>query len=352
MLLIPTGRYSHLKEFKNHEQVISLDDADSGLKGFIAIHSTAIGPALGGTRIFPYKSQMYALKDVLRLSWAMTYKCAIAGVKFGGGKGVIIANPKQKNLRKILRVYAQKVNELKGKFHTGEDVGLSEANVQYMLKFSPYFIGKSHLAGDPSPYAGLSAFLCAQVALNYKLGSGVKGKTFAVKGVGKTGSEFAKLAYKAGAKVIISDIDSSRVKYLLRKFPGMRAVSPTQIQKQQCDVYSPCAMGDDVSLSTAKKIQTSIICGTANNQLSGPEVAEALYKRAILCVPDYLANAGGLIDVSAELWPGGFTKPKVIATIQKLKTTLKAVLTKSDKAHKNPNLEAGLLAEQFIEKNR
>lgn len=346
-----TQKYKSLKEFKNHEQIIALNDKASGLRGFIAIHSTALGPALGGTRIFPYKSRRHALKDVLRLSWAMTNKCAIAGLKFGGGKGVIIANPGQKNIRRILKAYAQKVSELNGKFHTGEDVGLSEADVQYMLNFCPFFIGKSRLAGDPSPHAGLSAFLCAEVALKYKLGSGVKDKTFAIKGLGKTGSELARLAYKAGANVIVADLDQKKITAFKKKFPKTKSVPVSKIQKQICDVYAPCAMGDDINFKVSKTIPAKIICGTANNQLVSPQEAEILFKRGVLWVPDYLANAGGLINVSSELWPGGHVKAQVLATINRLKNTLIQILKTSDQTKKNPGIVAGLLVQKFIKRH-
>jgi leucine dehydrogenase len=342
-----TPKYKLLPEFKNHEQVIELNDPSSGLKGFIAIHNTTLGPALGGTRIFPYESKLQALKDVLRLSHAMTYKSAIAGLKFGGGKGVIIADPKDKNIKKILRAYAEKISELKGRFHTGEDVGLSEDDVQYLLKFSPYFIGKSNQAGDPSPYAALSAFFCIKVALKNKFGSEkIKGRTFAIKGVGKTGGELARLIYKEGGNVIVSDIDQAKTKKLTLDMPKITVVPTSEIQKQVCDVYAPCAMGDDIKLSDVKNIKAAIICGTANNQLTTPEVAESLFKNGIIHIPDYIANAGGLIDVSAELWKGGFSKRRVLKTIKNLRPVLTKILSESKKTSKNPDVEASIIAEK------
>lgn len=348
-----TQNYKLLPEYNNHEQIIELNDKLSGLRGFIAIHNTTLGPALGGTRVFPYKSRGKALKDALRLSHAMTYKCAIAGLRFGGGKGVIIADPKQKDIKIILKAYAEKIAQLHGKFYTGEDVGLSEADVQYMLKFSRYFIGKSDQAGDPSPFAALSAFLCIQTALERVYGSGkIRGRSFAIKGVGKTGSELARLLYNAGGHITIADIDKEKVTKMLKKYPKMKSVSADKIQLIPCDVYSPCALGDDINPQTAKTIGAKIICGTANNQLADAKTAKALFERGIVHVPDYIANAGGLVDVSAELWKGGYSKSRVLKAIKSLKPILDEVLVMALKKRTNPDLVANAEAEKKFHKLR
>jgi len=241
--------YAKLPEYKNHELILEGSDKKSCFQSFIAIHNSNLGPALGGTRIVNYSDTKAALRDVLRLSKAMTYKCAIAGVPFGGGKGVIFLKSKTPKalLPKILRLYAEQVDSLKGRFHTGEDVGISEKNVQYMLKFSPYFIGKSHLAGDPSPYAGLSAFYCIQTVLKHVFGSEkISGKTFAIKGVGKTGSSLVKLLYEQGAEITISDTDPKQIKKMVRLYPKIKTISSKDINGFKADVYCPCAMGDDI----------------------------------------------------------------------------------------------------------
>lgn len=334
---------------KKHECIIDLHDPKSGLDGFIAIHNTQIGPALGGTRIFPYKNKQSALKDVRKLSEAMTYKCAVSGVKFGGGKGVIIADPNSPKIKKILRGYAAKIKQLKGKFYTGEDVGLNESEVQYMLKFSPFFIGKSHQAGDPSPYAALSAFNAIQIALKHTYKNpGLKNKRVAIKGVGKTGSELARLLYKKGALITVADIDKKKALELQKELPRIKIVPVSKIRELEGDIYSPCALGGDIDKKAAAKIRVKIICGTANNQLAGPEVAETLHKRKILFIPDYIANAGGLINVSAELWPGGYSKNKVLNKIAQLKKSLAEVLRLVKKTGKTPSFIANNLAHEFV----
>lgn len=342
-------KYKSLPEYKNHERVVELNDSASGLKGFIAIHSTKLGPALGGTRIYPYKNKQLALKDVLRLSNAMTYKCAIAGLPFGGGKGVIIANPTDKNILKILKSYAKAVDKLNGIFHTGEDVGLSEKQVQYMLKFSSNFIGRSHLAGDPSPFAGESAFLCARVAWKYLTGSdNLSGKIVAIKGVGKTGGALVKHFIKSGAKVFVSDINDKAVKSLLKKFTSVKALSLTKLMDIKSDIYCPCAMGHDINKTSIKKIKAKLIVGTANNQLENIQIAERLRQKGILHIPDYVANAGGLIDVADELLPGGYKLKRVNTNIKKLQATLLDILKSAEKAHKNTDVVANEKAEKIF----
>ena len=344
-----TQKYKTLPEFDNHQQIVELNDPISGLKGFIAIHNTTLGPALGGTRIFPYKSKLLALKDVLKLSHAMTYKCAIAGLPFGGGKGVIIADPNDKNILKKLKSYATAVNQLKGLFHTGEDVGLSEKQVQYMLKFSPHFIGKSNLAGDPSPFAGESAFLCTKVALKHLTGSDdLTDKIVAIKGVGKTGSALAKHLCKNGAKVFVTDINIKAVKALIKECPKITAVTLQKLMDIQADIYCPCAMGNDINKQSIKKIKAKLIVGTANNQLENIGLAKKLQQLGIMHIPDYVANAGGLIDVADELLPGGYKLNRVEKNIKKLQNTLWDILKTSAETHSNPDFVANEKAEKKI----
>lgn len=348
-----TQKYNHLAEFKNHEQVVELNDPASGLKGFIAIHNGSLGPALGGTRVFPYKNKQAALKDVLSLSRAMTYKSALAGLPFGGGKGVIIADPKNKNIKKILKSYAQQVKKLKGKFYTGEDVGLSEADVHYMLKFCPYFIGKKQLAGDPSPYAGLSAFLCIKETLKFLHGSpSVAGKTFTVKGAGKTGGALMELINNEGGKIIaVADTSPERIKHLKAKYPGIKIVAKEKIAAIAADVFCPCALGRDITKSNIKNLKVKIVAGTANNQLESPEIARQLFAKGIIHVPDYIANGGGLINVANELLSGTFRRNRVIKSINKIPDILNEVLEISKKQNTNPDEVADSIAEKIFNKS-
>jgi leucine dehydrogenase len=344
--------FRNLSEFDNHSLVVDLGKPkNSSIRGFVAIHNNKLGPALGGTRVFNYKTENQALKDVLRLSRAMTYKCAIAGLPFGGGKGVIIADPATTDMQKVLKEYALQIKKLAGRFYTGEDVGLSESQVQYMLQFSPYFIGKTGFAGDPSKYAALSVFLCIQVALKRVFGtSEISGRSFAIKGVGKTGSELAWFLAKSGGKVYVSDLDATKIALLSKLDPKIKGVDVTEIQSKKVDVYAPCALGNDLDLETVKKLRVKIVAGTANNQLASDTVSNWLYQADILHVPDYIANAGGLINVADELLSGGYNKSRVLKNINKLKKTLQAVLDESAKIKENPDIIADQMAEEILKK--
>lgn len=338
-----------LAEFDDHEMILDLgEDFSSPLSGFIAIHNRTLGPALGGTRIFPYSHKKEALADVLRLSRAMTYKCAIAGLPFGGGKGVIIAKPGA-DLAQSLKFYAQKVSELQGKFYTGEDVGLSEEEVQYMLGFSPFFIGKSGQAGDPSPFCALSSFKSMEVALAKVFGdANFAGRRCAIKGLGKTGGELAKLLLTAGAEVIVADIDAVKIHSFLEKYPQAKIADPEEIDRLPSDIYAPCALGCDITRQNIDQIQAPIIVGTANNQLQSPEIGERLFHSGILHIPDYIANAGGLINVADELLPGGYQRERVMQNIDRLMQTLNQVLLLSENRSASPTQIADKMVEAVI----
>ncbi len=322
----------------------------SKLKGFIVIYNDNLGPALGGTRIADYNTSKEALTDALKLAEAMTYKCAIAGLPFGGGKGVLL---KQQNMsrKEMLKEYALQVDKLKGEFYTGEDVGLEEEEVQYMLKFSPYFIGKTGLAGDPSYFAALSAFNSIKAALHFLYkNEKIEGRTFAVKGVGKTGTFLVKLLVYAGGKVYIYDHDRSKIKQLLAFNKNVQD-GPQDIEKLEVDVFCPCALGNDISKKNIKKIKARIIAGTANNQLESKEVGDMLFNKNILHVPDYIANAGGLLDVADELMEGGYSRKRVLKSIDDLKNYLESLLRKSKKEKISPLRLANQLAEKtFLKK--
>ncbi len=343
---------SYNPEFDGHKKIIRFQDSGVNLFGFIAIHNTNLGPAVGGTRFYSYSNKDEALTDVLRLSHAMTYKCAISGVKFGGGKAVIIGNPAKLKTKKTLKAYALVVRTLAGSFYTGEDVGISESNVQYMLKVSPYFVGKSSLAGDPSPFAALSTYISLKTAARYIYGKyKLKGLTIAVKGVGKVGSRFVELVLREGADVCIADIDKGAIKKVLDNYPQVTVVNPKDIHRLEVDIYSPCAMGSEFNKINIKTAKYKIICGAANNQLSSMEIGELLFKRNILYVPDYLANCGGLLNVVGELDKKGYKKETVVKKINNVSGLLKKILTTSKQQNVSPSTVANKIAEEIVNKS-
>jgi leucine dehydrogenase len=324
--------YKKFKEYDKHKKIIKFEDKENKLKGFIAIHNNNLGPAVGGTRFFPYRSQEEALKDVLRLSHAMTYKCALAGVKYGGGKAVIIGDPQKLKTEKLIRAYAREIGKLKGQFTTGEDVGISEEDVQIMLEESPFFIGKKGLAGDPSPYAALSTYYALKSACKHCFGkSSLKDVTVAVKGIGKVGSELVRLLCKEGSRVYVADINRKTTISIKRKFPEAKIVNPKVIHKLKVEVYAPCALGNEFTDITKNQIKAKIICGAANNQLSSREIGDWFFENGILYIPDYVANAGGLINVVDEMEPGGYNKKRVDKRIKNIKETVSKIIELSEK---------------------
>lgn len=341
-----------LNGYDKHEKVIEINDKKNNLKGFIAIHNTNLGPAVGGTRMFMYKDATSALKDVLNLSRAMTYKCAISGINFGGGKAVLIGNPLNKD-NKFLASYAKKVKSLNGQFFTGEDMGISESDVQYMLKFCPFFIGKSEMAGDPSPFASLSVYLCMKTAVNHVYGSdSLNGKSVAIRGVGKVGSELVRLLYKEGAQIYISDVNKQAEKDIKNLFPEVVIVKNEEIPYKKIDIYSPCAFGGEFNLDNIQNLRCRIICGGANNQLSEKKVGEIISKNKILYVPDYVANAGGLINVSDELEKSGYKRTRVEKRIKALQKTLSKIIAQSEKSQLPTNYVSDILAEEIFQNRR
>ncbi|MEK7637599.1 MAG: Glu/Leu/Phe/Val dehydrogenase dimerization domain-containing protein [Patescibacteria group bacterium] len=341
--------FKSLPDFNNHKLVVEVSRPDVNLHGFVAIHNDTLGPAVGGTRMYPYETHKEAITDVLRLSNAMTYKCALAGVKFGGGKGVIIADPKKKKTEALLIAYAEEINKLKGQFYTGEDVGLQEEDVALMLKTSKYFIGRSGQAGDPSPYAALSTFVAMKAACHFVYGMpSLQGKRVAIKGVGKVGSELVRLLISAGVNVVISDIDQEAVNRVINQHPQVTRVENEAILSQQCDIFSPCALGSEFSLDTIKDLQTKIICGGANNQLQNSGVGEELFKHGIVFVPDYLANAGGLIDVVDELHPLGYSKERVRSSVESIEETTFNILQRSALIGIPTNIVSDTMAEEVL----
>ncbi len=340
----------NLPEFDDHELVAFIQDKATGLKAFIAIHDTALGPAAGGTRFWKYSSEREALKDVLNLSRAMTYKCALAGVPFGGGKAVIYEGQKTPAL---IRAYARLLKFFEKKFYTGEDVGISEKDVQEILKINKYVIGGPKASGDPSPWAALGVFYSMQAGLRFKNGSeDIRNRKFAVKGLGKVGLELCRLISLKGGKLYGADIDLLAIKKAKKLCPGITIISPLQIHALKVDVFSPCAMGADLNKKTIPELKCDLVCGGANNQLATKEDGKRLFRRNILYVPDYLANGGGLMNVVDELSPGGYNQNRVKNKIANIKRTVSLVLKRSAESNRPPGEIADELAESYFTKDK
>ncbi|HUR49768.1 MAG TPA: Glu/Leu/Phe/Val dehydrogenase [Acidimicrobiales bacterium] len=292
-----------------HEQVVMCQDQATGLKAIIAIHSTVLGASLGGTRWKPYDSTADALVDVLRLSRAMTYKSAAAGLDLGGGKAVIVGDPAKDRSDEFLRTYARFVHSLSGRYITAEDVGSTMADMDFMCKESPYVAGISEAlggSGDPSPVTSIGVFSAVKATAKHLWGDeSLEGKHICVSGVGKVGSELARHLAAAGARLTLADILPESAQRVAAE-TGAEIVDVDKVHAVACDIFSPCALGGILNSTTIPELSCSAIVGAANNQLATPEDAEALRAAGILYVPDYIANAGGVINIACEADPGGY----------------------------------------------
>ena len=286
-----------------HEEVVFFHARDFGLKAIVAIHDTTLGPALGGCRMLPYKSDEEALYDVLRLSRGMTYKNSVAGLNLGGGKSVIIGDPKTDKTEAFFRAFGRFLESLGGRYITAEDVNTAVEDMENIFQETSHVVGipPAHGgSGDPSPFTALGTFRGIEAAVERKYGSReLKGLSFAVQGVGHVGMHLVDMLAKAGAKIYVTDTDEGRIKHAVDKH-GAEAVGLDEIYETDAKVFSPCALGGSVNPKTLEKLKCEIIAGAANNQLDTDATGDELEKRGILYVPDYVINAGGVINVAIE----------------------------------------------------
>jgi leucine dehydrogenase len=286
-----------------HEQVSYWFDPENGYRGIVAIHSTALGPSLGGTRLWPYPSYSEALYDVLRLARGMTYKAAMAGLNLGGGKSVIIGQESLSGTARddIFRAHGRHVDSLNGRYITAEDVGTTPHDMAMIAQETRHVVGLAGRSGDPSPVTAWGTFRAMQACAMVRWGSdSLEGKTVAVQGVGHVGYSLCRLLRDHGAALIVTDVDRKKVKKVVADL-GAGAASTEAIYGVKADVFAPCALGAVLNDRTIPTLKVEIVCGAANNQLGDERHGDMLERRGILYAPDYVANAGGVINVSAEL---------------------------------------------------
>ena len=294
-----------------HEQLVVCHDKSSGYRGIIAIHDTTLGPALGGTRFWQYRSDEEAIIDALRLARGMTYKNAVAGLNLGGGKAVIIGDNRTAKREMIFRAHGRFVESLGGRYVTAEDVGTSTADMDFVHMETDYVAGLATKSGDPSPVTARGVFRAIQASAKHRWGSeSVAGKTIAVQGLGNVGHYLCKELHAHEAKLVVTDIDATRVKRVVDEF-GARAVDLDAIYSTAADIFAPCALGGIINDDTLPKLRVEIIAGAANNQLLLAEKhGGELEKKGILYAPDFVANAGGVINVYSEL--AGWTAQRAL----------------------------------------
>ncbi len=334
-------------QIDGYERVIHATESQAGLSAIIAIHDLTLGPALGGIRIQPYATFQDALNDVLRLSKGMTYKSAIAEVGFGGGKSVIIADPKKAKTPELLMAFGNAVEALRGQYICAEDVGCTVHDVALVRRSTQYVVGLPHAksSGDPGPFTAWGTFRGIQATAHKLFGTdSLEGRTIAVQGLGNVGASLIEYLFWAGAELILSDIDVDKLQAACAKF-GARAVLPSQILSVPCDILAPCALGAIINDQTLPKFQCKAIAGSANNQLLRDEHATKLKARGILYAPDFVINAGGLLNVSAELAETGYHPASPRAQVHRIYDALSAIYTIAERGGESTHQAAIALAD-------
>ena len=295
-----TALFALLEEHE-HEQVSLVYEPSSGYRGIIAIHDTTLGPALGGTRFWNYSNDREALIDCLRLARGMTYKAAVAGLNLGGGKSVIIGDNKIRNREPIFRAHGRHIQALGGRYITAEDVGTSVGDMEFIKAETDHVTGLIGKSGDPSPVTAFGTYRGIKACAQHHYGNdSLKGKTVAIQGCGHVGYYLAEYLFKEGAQLVVTDIDAVKVKAVVDDFRA-RAVAPDQIYAVQADIFAPCALGGILNDQTIGVLKVNIVAGAANNQLAEDRHGDMLEERGIVYAPDYVINAGGLVNVNAEL---------------------------------------------------
>ncbi|MEP5764968.1 MAG: Glu/Leu/Phe/Val dehydrogenase dimerization domain-containing protein [Halieaceae bacterium] len=335
--------------FDHHEHVAFAADRDSGLKAIIAVHNTQLGPAVGGCRMFPYASDEEALRDVLRLSRGMTYKSALAGLPFGGGKSVIIGDPREHKSTALLEAMGDFINSLGGRYVAAEDSGTGVADIKVMSTRTPHVSGLQEGAkhgGDPSPSTAYGVYLGIRTAVQYRLGAdSMRGLRVAIQGLGNVGFHLAGKLVADGAIVYGADVNADNLKRAVDAH-GIEVVDTADILSFEADVFAPCAMGAVLNHQSIDALRVGIVAGAANNQLADETQADHLWDRGILYCPDFLINAGGIIDVYHQRI--GSSTAVMKEHVDRIQANLQEILYRSDRAGLSPHLVAEELAEEYL----
>lgn len=336
---------------ENYEQIIYCYEESSGLKAIIAIHDTTLGPALGGVRMWNYESEEAALEDALRLARGMTYKNAAAGLNLGGGKAVIIGDPKSDKSETLFRAFGRYVESLNGRYITAEDVGTTEQDMDYIHMETDYVVGTSSGgAGNPSPITALGIYKGMKAAAKEAFGTdSLSGKTIAVQGVGQVAFHLCKYLHGENANLIVTDINEEAVKRAVQEYQA-EAVQPDEIYDVDCDIYAPCALGGTINDETIPRLKAKVIAGSANNQLLENRHGDILFEKGIVYAPDYVINSGGVINVSEEL--RGYDQNRVLRKIDSIYSILETVFKISREENIPTYQAADRMAEQRIQSIR
>jgi leucine dehydrogenase len=340
-------------ETYDYEQVVVCQDKESGLKAIICIHDTTLGPALGGTRMWTYDSEEAAFEDALRLARGMTYKNAAAGLNLGGGKTVIIGDPRKDKNEALFRAFGRYIQGLNGRYITAEDVGTTVADMDLIHEETSYVTGVSPAfgsSGNPSPVTAYGVYRGMKAAAKEAFGTdSLEGKVIAVQGVGNVAFNLCRHLHEEGAKLIVTDINEAAVKRAVEEF-GAKAVDPSEIYSVDCDIYAPCALGATVNDETIPQLKAKVIAGAANNQLRGTEHGDRIHEMGIVYAPDYVINAGGVINVADELY--GYDPERAMKKVELIYDNVAKVLEISKRDGIPTYVAADRMAEERIARMR
>lgn len=339
--------FSKLEEY-DYEQLILCQDKSTGLKAIIAIHDTTLGPALGGTRICEYESDEEAIEDALRLARGMTYKNAAAGLNLGGGKAVIIGDPKKIKSEALFRAFGRFVEGLNGRYITGEDMNATQQDASYINCETDYIVGLETGSGNPSPVTAYGVFKGIQAAVNEVFGSDdLTGKTVAIQGLGAVGRRLAERLHEAGAKLYVTTRDKAKIDKAVAEL-NATAVGPDEIYGVECDVFSPCARGAIINDKTIEKFKCKIIAGAANNQLAESRHGDMLHEKGILYVPDYIINSGGVINIIDDISGREYNRENAMKNTARIYDSCKKVFEIAKRDNIPTHKAADIMAEERI----
>ena len=329
-----------------HEQVVFCHEPSCGYLGIIAIHDTTLGPALGGTRFWQYSSFTEAVTDSLRLARGMTYKAAAAGLNLGGGKAVIVGDNKTPDRELLFRAHGRFVETLNGRYITAEDIGTSPADMEFVRRETNHVAGLQGLSGDPSPVTGYGVYMGMKAVAKKRWGKdSLSGRTIAVQGCGKVAFYLCRHLRDEGARLTVTDIDQTKVKRVVEEF-GATAVAPDAIYDAPADIYAPCALGATINDETLPRLRVSIVAGGANNQLAEDRHGRELEAKGILYAPDFVINAGGLINVYREI--AGWTEERAKRKAQEIYDSILRIFQIAEQQKIPTFVAADRLAEERI----
>jgi len=335
--------------FLEPEKIVFMHDEKYEFQGVIVMHNTILGPALGGTRIHPYPTLIDAEEAARKLARAMTYKNALAGLRFGGGKAVIIGNPATDKTEEMLRLYGRYINDLNGIYITCEDSGTKEEDMNIIAEETRFVTGIKKDSGNPAPMTAVGGFYGIKACLEVAYGSSdIQGKSFAIKGLGEVGFRLAKLIYRQGGKLTVADINEKQLEKIRKELPQARIIDPDTIHENAVHVYCPCSLGGEINEFTIWELNCDIIAGLANNILAFENLGDILHKMGFFYAPDFAINSGGVRNIATGLHKNGYNLVAALENTMQIYDVIKTILERSIETDTPSNIVANQMAEEIL----